>query len=452
MTRHLKSIIELEQLSSIHLSTILGQLEEYLDEDLRKILVIVREALVRNQETFAVKVRDELEAINTSFDKLKESSTAVSQLTADCSKSVSEMSAAGLDKMRKLDEEGKSHLEALDRDFEHMVTQMAAQMEYAEGMRKRLRHELVALEDSKVAACTSSANAIESRVTQSEMDLKCKMDEMHNINAEGLGKVVAVHNLITLKSNEDQINVGLLEECLQETARRTQSQSKEVSANNISGGLMLKKLIEEAVEKLNCCHERQTEVASEQQKHLKGVNSMVSRFVADFNGFSEASQDDVRTFCAVELETYIPTGQTPLRKSYQYPRSLVQTSPHERLLKRFQIDPNTSLNASDMINEEVENDCEDNKDGITTEEDVHDVQVPAGEIQLNDKHSFGDVGSNDRSSENNENKDPNIKKKNSCEGGKLSNILSAGGKTMNRQMIDLQRGSVYVVSSDDVSE
>lgn len=49
--------------------------------------------------------------------------------------------------------------------------------------------------------------------------------------------------------------------------------------------------------------------------------------VTDMNDFVEKSCDSY----VVDL----PTGMTPQKKTYDYPRNLSATSPHERIISRF---------------------------------------------------------------------------------------------------------------------
>ncbi|XP_014205799.1 kinesin-like protein Klp61F isoform X2 [Copidosoma floridanum] len=48
-----------------------------------------------------------------------------------------------------------------------------------------------------------------------------------------------------------------------------------------------------------------------------------------------STHDKIEKFVSEELRKDIPTGSTPLRRDYSYPRHLVATSPHERIIQRF---------------------------------------------------------------------------------------------------------------------
>ncbi|XP_054007710.1 kinesin-like protein Klp61F isoform X1 [Hylaeus anthracinus] len=45
--------------------------------------------------------------------------------------------------------------------------------------------------------------------------------------------------------------------------------------------------------------------------------------------------DEINKFFDVEIQHYVPTGTTPAKKEFSYPRQFTITSPHERILQRF---------------------------------------------------------------------------------------------------------------------
>lgn len=47
------------------------------------------------------------------------------------------------------------------------------------------------------------------------------------------------------------------------------------------------------------------------------------------------TQHQVDKFLVEDIRRDTPTGLTPAKREFQYPRKLVTTSPHERIIKRF---------------------------------------------------------------------------------------------------------------------
>lgn len=69
-----------------------------------------------------------------------------------------------------------------------------------------------------------------------------------------------------------------------------------------------------------------------QNRSLDQVLEQLSETVSDC--LNKVSQE-IDQYCSEELEVYRPTGETPIRKSYQFPKVLASTSPHDRILQRF---------------------------------------------------------------------------------------------------------------------
>ncbi|OAD59060.1 hypothetical protein WN48_09369 [Eufriesea mexicana] len=70
-----------------------------------------------------------------------------------------------------------------------------------------------------------------------------------------------------------------------------------------------------------------------QKLESKNINaaSMSSTIIVEI----QAILDQINKFFTEDLYRDIPTGLTPAKKDFQYPKKLMKTSPHERLLKRY---------------------------------------------------------------------------------------------------------------------
>ena len=47
------------------------------------------------------------------------------------------------------------------------------------------------------------------------------------------------------------------------------------------------------------------------------------------------TQHQIDKFLVEDLRRDVPTGTTPVRKDFHYPKQLTTTSPHERIIQRF---------------------------------------------------------------------------------------------------------------------
>ncbi|GAB0095548.1 Kinesin-like protein Klp61F [Sergentomyia squamirostris] len=92
-------------------------------------------------------------------------------------------------------------------------------------------------------------------------------------------------------------------------------------------------------------HSTLNEVTNEENRVLmsqRAVNTIVGKANVAIDTFQESVKEalqnmhtDINTLYTKDLKTYASTGETPGRKDFKYPRELVATSPHERILNRF---------------------------------------------------------------------------------------------------------------------
>ncbi|XP_012151720.1 kinesin-like protein Klp61F [Megachile rotundata] len=86
---------------------------------------------------------------------------------------------------------------------------------------------------------------------------------------------------------------------------------------------------------LNICKTAFMNVCMEVSKKLEYENTSAantnSRIIAEI----QSIRNQVDKFFVEDLFRDVPTGYTPVRKSFQYPRKLIKTSPPERILNRY---------------------------------------------------------------------------------------------------------------------
>ncbi|XP_049887934.1 kinesin-like protein Klp61F [Pectinophora gossypiella] len=69
-----------------------------------------------------------------------------------------------------------------------------------------------------------------------------------------------------------------------------------------------------------------------------------------------------------EFRVYSPTGNTPARREYRYPRRLAATSPHERILQRFRLQPRNSLNIDSPESDCIVVESDEGRNGSDSDE------------------------------------------------------------------------------------
>jgi hypothetical protein len=97
----------------------------------------------------------------------------------------------------------------------------------------------------------------------------------------------------------------------------------------------------------NTCAENATKANDEL---LQDVNALKIHY----KGVQKNTLKEIRTrvsefesLAKSELAKDVPSGQTPQKSTFHYPTDLVQTSPHERILARYRMDPDSSMSAVD---------------------------------------------------------------------------------------------------------
>lgn len=101
------------------------------------------------------------------------------------------------------------------------------------------------------------------------------------------------------------------------------------------------------------------------------VNDSIQRELLEYgqrvNGHVDECRERIAQFHQSDLQTYRSTGETPAKRDFVYPKQLAQTSPHDRIVRRFW----TAQDGSAMDMDCSVTICEGNEsaflDGITEE-------------------------------------------------------------------------------------
>ncbi|XP_012285273.1 kinesin-like protein Klp61F [Orussus abietinus] len=107
------------------------------------------------------------------------------------------------------------------------------------------------------------------------------------------------------------------------------------------------------------------EYMEDQRSKLQNLNSDVTRKLETqgveslewnnkITSTLRTTQHEVDKFLIEDLRRDVPTGNTPARKDFHYPRKLVATSPHERIIQRFR-ETRETVEMSEMEDETLPN-------------------------------------------------------------------------------------------------
>lgn len=202
---------------------------------------------------------------------------------------------------------------------------------------------------------------------------------------------------------------------------------------------------------------RQSQESEVVQRTVTTIHQKAQSFVGDFDDFASGCVQTVKSFCGQELETYRPTGETPAKKNFNYPKALSQTSPHGRILQRFRYDPNNSFNSSSDILPGLDDDDQSPREANIEEGDERAV-TPSGQEEDEEEEAVFEDAQEDSTTKgvkrtsgssvesNVENENPNVQRKKN-----RGKDASSGTKAANRQILEVQQRDTIYVSSDDVS-
>lgn len=99
-------------------------------------------------------------------------------------------------------------------------------------------------------------------------------------------------------------------------------------------------------------------VPASSQQWTASINDQMAALTASVDSQQSAllaAEAAVKRFVAEELLEDVPTGTTPQRRGFSYPRTLTHTKPHSELLEEYHTLTSTSLSADELSTVSVSN-------------------------------------------------------------------------------------------------
>lgn len=220
-------------------------------------------------------------------------------------------------------------LRSLETTVEQQTVESTEEITTYGNQMNQLMHEMA----SKLNDCDGAMKTIDTNATQMIDVNREKDDEM-------IDHVNTMH--ATFGKQKNQMS-SQLDEMLNEIG-----DINEMTEINIDAGL--NKLINE-------CGDEQERIDSS----LHQFNEMHANLESIHKDYLDKLTDDIKvcarrlkSFQKEEVKIYEPTGQTPSKRDYSYPRKLVVTSPHAKIIKDYwqQHDSKAILDCSAIISEE----------------------------------------------------------------------------------------------------
>lgn len=417
-----------------------SELRSGTDTGLDEIQVAVQESFVKKQKEFEDAMGERFSSITANVEKQKTIMDRIEGHAVALNESVNVAIERGDKTLAELSVQER----ALSSSFGEEIGAMQQMLEGLQQKWQQMEGFGVQKEQSRAMTIAATRECLQKNVQQT-VQLR---GEVEAVNAEIRDTVTDTEKVIEQRTHEAETDSSSVEEIakrVKEDTRNAESAfNEQLTAKcetfNASVQVANQRVVDEV--------ERQAKEMEVAQTNVTNISEKVESFVGNFEDFSSGCVQAVRGFCNKDLETYRPTGETPAKKNFQYPKSLTQTSPHGRILQRFRYDPNNSFNSSSDILPGLD----DSTMEPNIEEDGDAEAQAQAEEQETDEVEFEDAQEENcttkeaeakRDSENAENENPNVQRKKRSTG--------SGGKAANRPLLEVQQRDTIYVSSDDVS-
>lgn len=83
----------------------------------------------------------------------------------------------------------------------------------------------------------------------------------------------------------------------------------------------------------------------------KGLHNLIKSTETEIVEKIQKCSEEIEQFKNLDVLTYKSSGETPARKDYKFNRTLVATSPHQKIIKRLRMERGAEWDASEIINE-----------------------------------------------------------------------------------------------------
>lgn len=167
---------------------------------------------------------------------------------------------------------------------------------------------------SKLDECNKSVNTINTRT-----------DEIFNISKTNeLKSTECLNELQTVFNTQKKALTNGIEEMMSKVVDQC-----EIMKINIDAGL------ESVIYEMTMEHERIDTNKAVFDDVMQSLESTQSEYHQKFSENIEVCTQRLDQFQKAELKVYQPTGQTPSKRDYVYPRALASTSPQDKIIKDF---------------------------------------------------------------------------------------------------------------------
>ncbi|CAG2165078.1 unnamed protein product [Oppiella nova] len=207
------------------------------------------------------------------------------------------------------------------------------------------------------------SSKVDGYVSQIQMEEKIALkyvESVDNLNTENTQQLMDQTNEVNVKNTELPNQIQELITTRKETTSEKFSHFNHLIVDSINSCDKQMSAKQSALKEMSDCL---NEGLSEQKsfvvnivENVKHITECVSEKTSEMSRMSETMEKSqiraiesryksFEAFVKNDLTKDIPTGTTPQKTDYSYPRDLQQTSPHERILERFRLNSaaNTSL-------------------------------------------------------------------------------------------------------------
>lgn len=205
---------------------------------------------------------------------------------------------------------------------------------------------------NKLSICDSHIKCIDTNVTKS-------IEMNHTKDEKLVANVKVVHDEFKIQTNlvNNQLDAMFHEI----------TNINDMADINISGGL--NDLVSE-------CETAKARIADDLcnfHEMNTNIESLQKEFQNDLAKSIDTCEQRLNTFKASELSVYKPSGETPSKTTYTYPRKLVLTSPHPKILEEFWQNHDGSPLECSAIVDEVD----------AEQESQEEIETTANEFSMN---------------------------------------------------------------------
>lgn len=207
----------------------------------------------------------------------------------------------------------KSVTHNLSSDERRIQQELGDNLKTIDNFNIQMANEITSM-TSKLDECDQSVKAIDMRT-----DEIVNISKTHELKStECLEKLQTVFNKqkTSLTNGIEEMMAKVVDQC-------------EIMKINIDAGL------ESVIHEMAMENERIDTNKAEVDDVMQNLESTHSEYHQKLSENIEVCAQRLEQFQNAELKIYQPTGQTPSKRDYVYPRALASTSPHDKVIKDF---------------------------------------------------------------------------------------------------------------------